>query len=224
MDLFYSTQLNIAQQKMSSYMTLLNFRYMNLCVKAEAASLIPVNVIIMGAVKNLEEVADVALPDDYHIAIIPKSDEQESLKLIGEGVSMSHPEFKLAIKTTKAQNKDKQYLEYEMPEVDKDRRDFLSEAVKSLHDEAKVKIDELYTNAKIEYTNLLSDKPEELDEVIEELDKIHDKCVDNILQSKLSKLDEVEEGYQRYLSEHSDETDAEEHPGFDVTKSMKMES
>ena len=223
MDLFYKTQLKTTQQKISSYMTLLSYRYMNLCVKAEAASLIPVNVIVFGSVKNLEEVAEVAIPDDYHLAVIPKSDEKESLKMIVEGVSLSHPEFKLAIKTTKAQNKDKQYLEYEMPEVDKNRRDFLTEAVKSLFDEAKVKIDELYTNAKIEYSDLLSGKPEELDEVNKELDNIHDTCIEGLLESKLSKLQEIEDGYRRYMSLHAGEDSMETNSGYDVTKSMKME-
>jgi ribosome recycling factor len=226
MDLIYKTQLKITQQKMAGYMTLLNFRYMNLCVKAEIASLIPVNVFILGAVKNLEEVADVALPDDYHIAVVPKSDEPEALQQIAEGISMAHPEFKPTIKTTKVLNKDKQYLEYEMPEVDENRRDFLNEAVKSLHNEAKVKIEELYTSEKASYANVLSDNPTELDEVSQELDHLHDESIEGILNSKMSKLEEIEEGYQRYLSQHPDNNHNPEGTtsDFDVTQSMKMDS
>ena len=58
MDLIYTSQLKVTQQQMGSYMTLLNFRYMNLCVKAEAASMIPVNIQVFDSSKNLEDVAE----------------------------------------------------------------------------------------------------------------------------------------------------------------------
>jgi len=75
MDLVLRTQLNELEKKMTAYMMLLHFRYLNLCVKAEAASLVPVNVIVLGDNKNIEEVAEVAIPDEFHLAVIPKDDE-----------------------------------------------------------------------------------------------------------------------------------------------------
>jgi len=134
---------------------------------------------------------------------------------------MSHPEYKLTVKTTQVQNKDKEYLEYEMPEVDKSRRDFLNEAVKSLHTEAKARIDKVYTEVKASFTDMLSGSPEELDEVNKELNKIYDECTDGITKSKLSKLQEVEDGYQRYLNQHAEEIEKEQ-PDYDVSKSLKM--
>lgn len=222
MDLIYTSQLKVTQQQMGSYMTLLNFRYMNLCVKAEAASMIPVNIQVFDSSKNLEDVAELAIPDDYHLAVIPKADDAESLKMIVEGIALSHPEFILNIKTIKDQNKEKRYLEYEMPPVDKNRRDFLNESVKGLHNEAKVKIDQLYTDAKVGYTKLLADKPAELDEVNHELEKIHDEFIKDILDSKISKLQEIEEGYRRYLAKHGEEHSFSPGSGYDVTTSMKM--
>ena len=53
MEFYFKIQLNATEKKMASYMTLLNFRYINLCVKAEAASLIPVNVNIFGEDKDI---------------------------------------------------------------------------------------------------------------------------------------------------------------------------
>ena len=64
MDLFYKTKLNSAEKKMGSYMTLLNFRYQNLCVKAEPVALIPVDVHVFDEIMNIEEVAEVAVTDD----------------------------------------------------------------------------------------------------------------------------------------------------------------
>ena len=113
MEFYFKIQLNTTEKKMASYMTLLNFRYINLCVKAEAASLIPVNVNIFGEDKDIEEVAEVAIQDDYHLAVFPKNDEY--IRYITQGVINVHPEFKLSMKTMKVGAEERQYLEYEMP-------------------------------------------------------------------------------------------------------------
>ena len=220
MDLFFKTQLNSAEKKMASYMTLLNFRYMNLCVKAEAAALIPVTVSLLGQDMNIEEVADVAIVDEYHLAVIPKNDEY--LEPITRAVTFSHPEFKLSMKTTKMGAEERKMLEYEMPEVDKNRYDLLNQAVKSLYDEAKVKVDQVYADEKAGYIELLSQNPENLDEVNSELDRIHDETLRNILGSRDDKLMEIEDGYLRYLTQHSEHDSADDDSGFDVTKSMVM--
>ena len=220
MEFYFKIQLNATEKKMASYMTLLSFRYVNLCVKAEAASLIPVNVNIFGEDKNIEDAAEVAIMDDYHLAVIPKTDEY--LKPTMEGVFNVHPEFKLSMKTMKLGAEERQYLEYEMPEVDKNRYDFLNEAVKSLYDEAKLKIDQVYTEEQAGYAQLLSQKPEDLDEVNKELDRMHDETLRNILGSRDDKLQEIENGYLRYLSQRSQHEGPETNGGYDVTQSMTM--
>ena len=220
MEFYFKIQLNATEKKMASYMTLLNFRYINLCVKAEAASLIPVNVNIFGEDKDIEEVAEVAIMDDYHLAVIPKNDEY--LKPTMEGVFNVHPEFKLSMKTMKVGAEERQYLEYEMPEVDKNRYDFLNEAVKSLYDEAKLKIDQLYTEEQAGYVQVLSQKPEELDEVNKELDRMHDETLRNILGSRDDKLQEIEDAYLRYLSQGSNQEGGDDNPDYDVTHSIVM--
>lgn len=222
MDLVLRTQLNEVEKKMSAYMTLLHFRYMNLCIKAEAAALIPVNVIIYEEGKNIEEVAEVAIPDDYHLAVIPKDDEHRDA--IIQAVTFAHPEFKPNMKTTKISGKEKQYMEYEMPEVDKNRRDFLNETVKSLYDEAKVKIDKTYREEQAGFAEYLQNNPDQLDEVNKNLDQIYDKAMKSIQGSREDKLQEIEEGYIRYMNHHSDQQGAEGRPEYDVTQSMKMES
>ena len=56
-------------QKLRGYNMLFNYRLMNLCVKAEPAALMPVTVEIMGKEYNLEEVAEIRRPDEYHLEI-----------------------------------------------------------------------------------------------------------------------------------------------------------
>lgn len=221
MEFYFKTQLNSTEKKMASYMTLLNFRYMNLCVKAEAASLIPVNVDVLGEDKNIEDVAEVAIMDDYHLAVIPNNDGY--LRPIMQGVINVHPEFKLSMKTMKAGAEERQYLEYEMPEVDKNRYDLLNQAVKSLYDEAKVKIDQVYADEQAGYAQVLSQKPEELDEVNKELDRIHDEALRNILGNRDDKLQEIEDGYLRYLSQQSNQEGGDDDLNYDVTQSIIMQ-
>ena len=222
MDLFLLTRVNSFQEKASGHLALLGYRYMNLCVKAEVAALLPVTVNIMGTNKHLEDVAMIATPDDYHFAIYPKIDEKDYIQQIINGILYSHPEFKLSLKNTKILNENKQYLEYEMPEVDKNRRDLLNEAVKTLYDEAKVKVEQLYTEEKTALVDLSKAFSEDdIKKANDELDKNRDKVLDKILSLKIQKLDEVDDGYRRYLTMHPDE-EADGSKKHDVTKSMKM--
>ena len=221
MDLFFKTKLNSAEKKMGSYMTLLYFRYQNLCVKAEPAALIPVDVHVFDETMNIEEVAEVAVTDDYHLAIIPNTNDH--LQPILQAVTFAHPEFKLSMKKTEVADEDRDYLEYEMPEVDKNRRDFLNEAVKSLHDEAQMKIDQVYTEEKASCAQLLSQSPQDLDEVNLELERMHDDTLSTIHGLRDDKLEEIEDGYERYLSEQYNLDGGDGTTDHDVTHSMLMQ-
>ena len=55
----------------------------------------PVTVVADGEEKNIEDVGEVMITDDYHIAIIPK--KANYLKAIQEGVADAHPEFKTKV-------------------------------------------------------------------------------------------------------------------------------
>lgn len=221
MNFIYSTLINKTENKMAGYMALLDFRYQNLCVMAEPGSLLPVTVIFGSEEKNIEDVADVAQPDDFHLAVIPKS--PITINQIAQSIMKAHPEFKMKIQQMEVLGDEKDYLEYEMPEVDKDRRDFLNQTVKSLHDEAKVRIDEIYVEAQQGFAEYLEKSPEDLDEVSKAIDKAHDDYINKIRDLRDKKLEEVEEGYQRYLQHAQEEAEAQaEDPGYDVTKGMRM--
>ena len=221
MNFIYSTLINKTENKMAGYMALLDFRYQNLCIMAEPGSLLPVTVIFGSEEKNIEDVADVAQPDDFHLAVIPKS--PITINQIAQSIMKAHPEFKMKIQQMEVLGDKKDYLEYEMPEVDKDRRDFLNQTVKSLHDEAKVRIDEIYVEAQQGFAEYLEKSPEDLDEVNKAIDKAHDDYIIKIRDLRDKKLEEVEEGYQRYLQHAQEEAEAQaEDPGYDVTKGMRM--
>jgi ribosome recycling factor len=219
-NLLLKTQLDSAEKKMSAYMALMNFRYMNLCIKAEPASLIPVTVVVLGEEKNIEDVAQVAVTDEYHLAVIPKG--KDCFSQIAQAITYSHPEFIVSIKTMDSGGENKEYLEYEMPVVDKNRHDFLSQAVKSLYDETKVKIEAVYQEERAGFAEFLGSNSNDLDEVNEALDKMRDNTLENITSSRDEKLKEIEDGYLHYLAEKGNQEDG--NSGLDVSKSMKIES
>jgi len=127
------------------------------------------------------------------------------------------------MKTVEMGGKDKQYMEYEMPEVDKNRRDFLNQAVKGLFDEAKLKIDTAYHEEQAGFAAYLANSSDQLREVNAALDDIYDKSLQSIRDSRDEKLQEIEEGYIRYLNKQADQEGSEGNADYDVTHSMKID-
>ena len=68
MNLYISAAIKELQEKLNAYLALLNYRYSNLCVKAELGALMPVTVAAEKEY-NIEDVAKVATPDEYHFEI-----------------------------------------------------------------------------------------------------------------------------------------------------------
>ena len=50
-------ELSKLSESQKGYVGALNYRYLNLCIKAEEASLLPVQVVVENEVRNLEDVA-----------------------------------------------------------------------------------------------------------------------------------------------------------------------
>lgn len=227
-------QISGVQEKFDAYLMLLRYKYMNLCVKAEVGALMPVTVTDFSGSYDLEEVAGVGLPDEFHFVIYPRDPEQ--LQAIIKGIFDAHPEFKLDIKTGEVEYSDgsddkteyegiesiladknstgdddpkSRYLLYTMPEVDKDRRDLLNTTAKSLHKQCVAEIDVLYARQSPQLVNMLSDAPaEEVDEAKEALKNVYEdykKTADDLLKAK---LDEIEDGYQHYLIGRESEAEA----------------
>ena len=193
--------------KLKGYNMLFNYRMTNLCVKAEPTALMPVTVVVAGTEYNLEEVANIMRPDDFSFDVYPKN--PNNLQDIINGIFDVHPEFKMEMKTDKAENEggeDKHHVLYTMPLVDKNRRKLLSETSKTFHKECMVNLDvtyaELQTRLVEPYATM---SPLEIDEAKKAFKKVYDKAKEECDKMLEMKLNEIEEGYQRYLAGDNDQ-------------------
>ena len=191
---------------MGGYYALMNYKYSNLCTKAEPASLLPVDIYIDATRMDMEQVAIVGSPREDQLSIIPK--DEHYLDPIVRGVFDAHPEFKLEIKyiSEDLKREDERYLLYTMPEVNKDRRDLLVQAVDSLYDETKVQLELTANKDRINLINDLRGLPaEEIKEVEEAMDEAYNQYKDMAEKIHEEKVKEIEEGYERYLENHPEE-------------------
>ena len=205
------------EKKLGGYQYLLTFRYANLCIKADPMSLLPVTVAVGAAGMNIEELADVVTLDDYHLAVIPKSDD--TLRDIQQGVAEVHPEFLVSLEQVEEEDETvSRFLVYGMPDVDKKRRDLLVETAKSLHDECKLRMDAILLGEKLSFVELLSTEPESLKEVADALNEKYREYVGNIDELLEKKLADIEEAFEHYQQQHPDESVGD----YDVTVEMML--
>jgi len=134
MNIYVTSAINGLKEKLTGYVTLLKYRYSNLCVKAELGSLLPATVTA-DKEYNLEDVAQIYMLNDYQMDIYPKL--RDYLQPVIDGIFDVHPEFKLEIKQIENSNdpRDKHLL-YTMPAVDKERHDLLANLTKVFYEEA----------------------------------------------------------------------------------------
>lgn len=215
------SEIEKAQKKMSGYIGLLSFRYMNLCVKAEIASLLPVIVFIDGQETNIEDVANVNMPNEFQLGVFPK--EPSQLPDIIAAIYEAHPEFKMEKKSTgDTEDESSQFVLYTMPEVDKDRYDLLMDAVKSLYDECRARLKAIYSEYQARFVELLVKvSPQEAEEAKKALDDLNDKCHDMVIDLLNKKQDEIEEAYLRYLEEKEQQKLGEVN-NFDYSQGMRL--
>ena len=194
--------------KLTGHAALLNYRYMNLCVKAEPAALLSFTVAdIEGNTFKIEEVADTLMPDDFTFEFVPK--EMEMLPFIQEGIAEAHPEFKQKVIKPEADDRyfypdtpeydQERHLICTMPEVDKNRYDLLKESVKALYDERMVEMEKV----KAEYTKTIADKTaglpkEEVDEAKDKMEELCKQYSDLSKQYRDTKEEEIEEAYKQW--------------------------
>ena len=217
MNKFATSELQEMEKKLGGYQYLLTFRYANLCIKADPMALLPVTVAVGAAGMNIEELADVVTLDDYHLAVIPKSDD--TLRDIQQGVAEVHPEFLVSLEQVEEEDETvSRFLVYGMPDVDKKRRDLLVETAKSLHDECKLRMDAILLGEKQSFVELLSTEPESLKEVADALNEKYREYVGNIDELLEKKLADIEEAFEHYQQQHPDESVGD----YDVTVEMML--
>lgn len=199
------------KSKMSGYAVMLQYRYMNLCVKAEPAALLSFTVTDdEGEETNLEEVASAGLANDYQFDIYPN--DPKMVFAICKGIKEAHPEFKIDTRTEESDEESEEnqvVIVCTMPEVNKDRHDLLIEGVDTLYDQCKAKLDANHATYKTRLTaKLVGSSEDDIQEAEDELEKVYKTHDDICLEYKEEKVKEIEEAYQRYLDEQKKKQDA----------------
>ena len=180
-----SNQYDQLYEKLKGYVAMLNFRYLNLCIKSEAASLIPVKVMIEGSPKNLEQVASCAKKDDYHIWIVIDSFKIQS------------PDENMEMK-----DHDVRYIELTMPDVNDNRYDALKDAVDIFYQECKTLMEAAIDKAKAEIAILSVGEPEEdIDGMKKVIDKLTQKTEEHRDKLRDQKLKDIEEAHNNWLNQ-----------------------
>lgn len=198
------------KSKMSGYAVMLQYRYMNLCVKAEPAALLSFTVTDdEGEETNLEDVASAGMANDYQFEIYPN--DPKMVFAICKGIKTAHPEFKIDTRTEESDEESEEnqvVIVCTMPEVNKDRHDLLIEGVDTLYDQCKAKLDANHATYKTRLTAKLVGSSGDVQEAEDELEKVYKTHDDICLEYKEEKVKEIEEAYQRYLDEQKKKQDA----------------
>lgn len=216
MNLYISAAIKELQEKLNAYLALLNYRYSNLCVKAELGALMPVTVAAEKEY-NIEDVAKVATPDEYHFEIYPN--HQDYQKPIIEAVFDVHPEFKMEVENDPGDS-GTTHIVYTMPEVDKNRRDLLNSTAKVFYEECNVDIEKecgKYILSMSDLDGHLS--PEEFREISMVLKHTREDYREKSKDLHEKKLAEIEEAYQQYLSKQEEAVVDKQ---IDFTKGFRM--
>ena len=203
--------------KMSDSLSTLNaqfaYRLMNLCVKSEPVSLLPIIVFIDGEQMKLEECAKVSKDDDYTFKIIP--DFSSDIPALAQAIFRAHPEFKQEMQTMDVDYVDEDgqeqiekmnYILLTMPDVDDERYDVLKDGVKVIYEDTKVKMENVIANADVKMAELMKDESEA---DIEKVKKSRDKQVKTWTEQRdkihTDKLQEIEEAHSKWLLEQSEQ-------------------
>ena len=221
MNSFTTSEIKAFEKKLSSYQYLLTFRYSNLCVKADPISLLPVSITVGNREQNIEDVAQVVQMDDFRLVVIPK--QMDVLRDVQEGIFEAHPEFKMSIEQMEKNDPNSRFVLCEMPPVDKPRYDLLTEATKNLYEECKARMDAVLLEEKRIFVELLAEDPESLQKVVDQINEKHNNAINDIMDLRDKKLEEIEEAYAKYLEEHPQEdVNKSQQSDIDVTQSMHM--
>lgn len=204
MKLSIETLIHEMEGKLGGYVTLLVYRYANLCVKAQPLALMSTLVEDEeeGNMK-IEQVAGLMLPDEFHMKLIPY-DPRFNYPLC-KAIKKEHPEFKQElVKPDNSTDEDERHLILTMPLVNDDRHDELTDAVNVLYDGCKAQVDKTVASYKVKLepkiAPLTSDEHDEAQNAFDTSVKTHTDMIDKV---KADKLQEIEEAYQHYLAEQT---------------------
>lgn len=227
MKLDVELQIKEYDSVLSGYTVLLVFRLMNLCVKAEPASLLPAVVLFRGAEKKIEEVANVGVMADDQLDVYPFHDEL--LVPIGKAIMDVHPEFRQELKNVKIENQEKElnFIRLHMPEVNDDRKKVLLDGVDNFGKVTKEQLDTAKSKYKVRVDQkLYKSSKDEIEEAKNRMDELYDQYSKRADKAVEDKKKEIEEAYQLWLEKkvqkQMEMQEQQAASGDDVKSSMKM--
>ena len=195
---------------LSGHCARFSYRLMNLCVKAEEVSLLPVEVLIDGDLQRIEECSKIAKKDEYSFMVVP--DYEEDLTAIAQGVFLEHPEFKQTIESMTVDGVDEEgkpvssdvpYLLLTMPKVDNERYKVLKDSAKLLYDECKAAMELATAGADVKLPPLMVGESEE---DIKRFNKMRDQLEaewnghrEKVYQEKLQ---EIEDAHNLWMADN----------------------
>lgn len=224
-----SILLGELQGIMSGYVALLNYKYLNLCVKAEAASLLAVTVEYDDESLEIEQAADITMPQDNQLQVYPK--DPVLLFAIGKAIAEVHPEFKQDIVTEKEDGRQEddedsaagKSILLTMPAVNKDRRDLLIEGVDGLYEATRVKLEgyaTIYTQKMMR--RLAGAMAEEIDEAKQAMEELRKQHLDLAKQYHDNKTAEIEKAYELYVEQQNEKAAAQQEQEAATNKDAGM--
>ena len=205
-------QLDQLKAKLNGYVALLVYRYANLCIEANPIALLSAEAEVEGEVKRIEEVAEIAVHETYHFAVIPRY--EEDLYATGKAIMKEHPEFKQEIKSLDGYDEEDpagKFLFYTMPEVNKERRDIILKAMEAFRDECTQKMNVAEQSCVTQLAALQVDaSPIEIEKTAEIVKQIVDMHNDMRDKTYNSKKEEVENAYAEYQAREEEKKEKEE--------------
>ena len=195
---------------LSGHCARFSYRLMNLCVKAEEVSLLPVEVLIDGDLQRIEECAKIAKKDEYTFMVVPNF--EEDLTAVAQGVFLEHPEFIQKVESMtvdgvdeegKPVSSDMPYLLLTMPAVDDDRYKVLKDSAKALYEECKAAMELATAGADVKLPPLMVGESEE---DIKRFNKMRDQLEaewnghrEKVYQEKLQ---EIEDAHNLWMADN----------------------
>lgn len=200
-------KFEMMEGKLSGYVAQLNYRFMNLCVKAEPMSLLSARFNIQGEEKPIEDVAQVSKKGDYQFMAIPNF--EDDMAPLAVGIALKHPEFKQEYGEETVNVVDEQgdpqsvkvkYLLLTMPEVDNNRYEALKTAVDAAYNQCKTQMKAVVERAEPEMALLQEgEDQQDIDRVkkaVERLKKSYIEQRDKLYDEKIKEIDEAHENWQ----------------------------
>ena len=222
------------EEKYSGFVNQLNYRLMNLCIKAEEASLLPIKVDVDGSLANLEDVATLAKKNDYEFIVVPNyTDDMDN---VAQAIAMIHPEFKQTFDKWEVESvnmnqetvmRNVPYIQLTMPEVNDDRYNLLKETTNLAYDDCKTRMEAAKVKATGELEGFLADMTEdEANEVKKAFERLSEEWESKRDDMHQQKIEEIDVAYNKWLGKMGQQEIArmeqEDAMGTNAVTSMRM--